>query len=239
MIRVGCSGWLYKHWRGDFSPPNVPASAWFAHYASVFDTVEINNTFYRLPEASTFEGWRRRAPGGFLFAVKASRYLTHLKKLKEPEDPLRRFFDRARCLGPTLGPVLYQLPPHWPLDLDRLDGFLRALPAGVRHVIEFRDPSWYAPVVLERLERAGVSLCLHDMQGSGTGRVRVGPAVYVRFHGVTRYGGRYGDEELAPWADWLIGEHDAGRDVFTYFNNDIGGHAPRDAVRLRAMLERG
>ena len=95
MIRVGCSGWLYKHWRGDFYPPDVPASAWFAHYASVFDTVEINNTFYRLPEASTFEGWRRRAPAGFLFAVKASRYLTHLKKLKDPEDPLRRFFDRA------------------------------------------------------------------------------------------------------------------------------------------------
>jgi len=239
MMRVGCSGWLYKHWRGDFYPPGMPGSAWFAHYASVFDTVEINNTFYRLPEASTFEGWRRRAPAGFLFAVKASRYLTHLKKLKDPEDPLQRFFDRARCLGPTLGPVLYQLPPHWPLDLDRLEGFLRALPAHVRHVIEFRDPSWYAPVVLDRLERAGVSLCLHDMQGSATGRLRVGPAVYVRFHGVTRYGGRYGDEELAPWADWLLAEHQAGRDVFAYFNNDIGGHAPRDAVRLRRMLERG
>jgi uncharacterized protein YecE (DUF72 family) len=239
VVRVGCSGWLYKHWRGDFYPPDVPASAWFAHYASVFDTVEINNTFYRLPEASTFEGWRRRAPAGFLFAVKASRYLTHLKKLKDPEDPLQRFFDRARCLGPMLGPVLYQLPPGWPLDLDRLDGFLRALPARVRHVIEFRDPSWYAPAVLDRLERAGVSLCLHDMAGSATGRLRVGPCVYMRFHGVTRYGGRYGDEELAPWADWLIAEHRAGRDVFAYFNNDIGGHAPRDAVRLREMLERG
>lgn len=228
---------MYRHWRGDFYPEGRPVSDWFEHYASVFDTVEINNSFYRLPEAETFAAWARRAPGGFLFAVKASRFLTHLKKLKDPEEPLNRFFERARCLGKTLGPVLYQLPPRWPVDLARLETFVNALPRGVRHVIEFRDPSWYRQDVLDVLERSGVSLCLHDMQGSATGRLRIGPCAYVRFHGVTRYGGRYGDEELAPWAEWLAGEQQAGRDLFAYFNNDIGGHAPRDAVRLRTMLE--
>ena len=191
-----------------------------------------------LPAAGTrdtFERWRERTPDAFLFAVKASRFLTHLKKLKDPEQPLRRFFDNAAGLAEKLGPVLYQLPPRWPLDLGRLDGFLGALPPG-RHVLEFRDPSWYAPEALDRLARAGVSLCLHDMPGSATPRDRMGPFVYVRFHGTTRYGGAYGDDDLDAWADWLAGEHRAGRDVYAYFNNDIGGHAPRDAVRLRERL---
>jgi uncharacterized protein YecE (DUF72 family) len=237
MVRVGCSGWQYKHWKGDFYPPGLREADWLAHYLQTFDTVEINNSFYRLPEAATFRSWRERTPASFLFAVKASRFLTHMKKLKDPEQPLHLFFERARQLGGRLGPVLYQLPPRWPANLERLDTFLSCLPPRARHVVEFRESSWYAPEVLERLERAGVALCLHDMAGSASPRVRVGPFVYVRFHGVTRYGGRYGDDELAPWAEWLSAEHAAGRDVFAYFNNDIGGHAPRDAVRLRAMVD--
>jgi uncharacterized protein YecE (DUF72 family) len=236
VIRIGCSGWQYKHWKGDFYPADLRQHEWFAHYARTFDTVEINNSFYRLPEAETFRRWRERAPAGFLFAVKASRYLTHMKKLKEPEEPLHRFFEHARPLVRTLGVVLYQLPPRWPADLARLDHFLHALPRGVRHAIEFREPSWYAPEVLDLLEAHGVALCLHDMNGSASGRRQVGPFAYVRFHGVTKYGGRYGDEELRPWAGWLAQEHRSGRDVFAYFNNDIGGHAPRDAMRLREML---
>jgi uncharacterized protein YecE (DUF72 family) len=235
MVRVGCSGWQYRHWRGDFYPQGLAAARWLDHYTSVFDTVELNNSFYRLPEYETFERWRERTPQEFLFAVKASRFLTHLKKLKDPEEPLARFFEHAAGLGPKLGPVLYQLPPRWPLDLPRLDHFLSVLPPG-RHVIEFREPSWYASEALERLEQAGVTLCLHDMPGSATPRVRVGPAVYVRFHGTTRYGGAYGDDDLDGWAEWLRAEHDAGHDVFAYFNNDIGGHAPRDARRLRQRL---
>lgn len=235
MLRVGCSGWQYKHWKGDLYPADLREAGWLEHYARTFDTVELNNSFYRLPGRTTFEGWRERSPMRFLFAVKASRYLTHLKKLKDPEAPVALFFDRAAGLGPKLGPVLYQLPPRWPLDVDRLRTFLAALPAG-RHAVEFRDPSWLVPQVFELLETHGAALCLHDMTGSATGRLRVGPFVYARFHGVTRYGGRYADDELQPWAEWLRGEHDAGRDVFAYFNNDIGGHAPRDAVRLRALL---
>lgn len=236
VIRIGCSGWQYKHWRGDFYPSPLPVARWLDRYAQAFDTVELNNSFYRLPSPETFTRWLERTPEGFLFAVKASRYLTHLKKLKDPVDPLHRFFESARQLGPKLGPVLYQLPPNWPADVERLRAFLEALPRGVRHVMEFRDPSWYCPGVLEALREAGVALCLHDMTGSATPRERVGPLVYVRFHGVTRYGGRYDDETLASWADWMTGEHERGHDVFAYFNNDVGGHAPRDAIRLRERL---
>ena len=175
MVRIGCSGWQYKHWKGDFYPADLRTGEWFARYAATFDTVEINNSFYRLPEAHTFRSWRERAPAGFLFAVKASRFLTHMKKLKDPEEPLQRFFENAAPLGATLGPVLYQLPPRWPLDLERLRHFLGTLPKRVRHVIEFREPSWYAQEVLELLEAHGVALCLHDMMGSASGRRRVGP----------------------------------------------------------------
>jgi uncharacterized protein YecE (DUF72 family) len=238
--RVGCSGWQYKHWRGDFYPAEVPQTRWFEHYAETFDTVEINNSFYRLPERATFAAWARRAPPGFEFAIKASRFLTHMKKLKDPEEPIARLFSRMRALGGRLGPVLYQLPPGWKADVDRFAHFLAALPRRARHVVEFRDPSWYAPEVLALMERYRVALCLHDMAGSATVRARVGPFVYVRFHGAgTKYGGAYPAERLAGWAGWLNAQRDQGCDVYAYFNNDIGGHAPRDAVTLRRMMEAG
>ena len=236
--RVGCSGWQYKHWRGDFYPDGLPTSRWFEHYAARFDTVEINNTFYRLPEASTFARWAERAPNGFLFAVKASRFLTHMKKLKDPEEPLARLFERMAPLGPHLGPILYQLPPGWKLDRDRLEHFLQALPVGYRHVLEFRDPTWYAEGVAAMLERYGVSRCLHDMKGSATGQERVGPCAYVRFHGPTgTYRGGYPADRLERWADWLRQERARGAEIYAYFNNDVGGHAPRDAVTLRRFVE--
>ena len=260
MVRIGCSGWQYTHGRGDFYPAELPASRWFAHYAVTFDTVEINNSFYRLPSAETFAKWREQAPPHFLYAVKASRFLTHMKKLKDPDDPLARFFENVKELGPRLGPILYQLPPRWPLNLERFEIFLRALaPAaraagtgaeaglktrpctgGVLHVVEFRDPSWYDERVYELLRRYDVALCLHDMQGSVSGKRVVGPFIYVRFHGGTKkYGGRYPDERLDEWAEWLAARAAEGLRVFAYFNNDTGGHAPRDAVRLRArILER-
>lgn len=246
-VRVGCSGWQYKHWSASakasagqaepFYPAELPTSRWFAHYALTFDTVEINNSFYRLPDAETFAKWRSQAPRRFLYAVKASRFLTHMKKLKDPEEPLDLFFDRARNLGATLGPVLYQLPPRWPLNLERFEAFLRALPRRRTHVVEFRDPSWYDDRVFALMERHGVSLCLHDMHGSATGKIVIGRIVYVRFHfGTQKYGGGYDDRRLDEWASWLAGRAREGRRVFAYFNNDTGGHAPRDAVRLRARL---
>jgi len=236
--RIGCSGWEYKHWRGDFYPVTLSKTCWFEHYAKTFDTVEINNTFYRLPEKTTFAVWAARAPRGFLYAVKASRFLTHMKKLKDPEQPLDRLFGRMQPLRMHLGPVLYQLPPGWKLDRARLEYFLQALPADFRHVLEFRDPSWYADEVLALLDRYGVALCLHDMRGSATARVRVGPFVYVRFHGATgHYGGGYSDRRLREWAHWLLAEQRRGTAVYAYFNNDVGGHAPRNALTLRRMME--
>ncbi|MEO8431758.1 MAG: DUF72 domain-containing protein [Acidobacteriota bacterium] len=212
-------------------------SRWFDFYGERFDTVEINNSFYRLPEPSTFDLWRERAPAGFLYAVKASRYLTHNKKLKDLEEPVARFFGRARRLSETLGPTLYHLPPKWSLNLERLEAFLELLPRGVRHVFEFCEPSWYAEPFFAALERHGAALCLHDMPGSTPERRVGGPFVYVRFHGFgSRYGGR-SDERLADWANWLRDRRREGRDVFAYFNNDSGGHAPRDAIRLRTMLD--
>ena len=237
-VRIGCSGWQYKHWRGDFYPHDVPTTRWFEHYAARFDTVEINNTFYRLPEAETFARWRERAPMRFLFAVKASRFLTHMKKLKDPEEPIDRLFTRMRALGRHLGPVLYQLPPGWKVDRGRLEHFLQALPTDVKHVVEFREPSWYADDISALLERYGIARCLHDMKGSATGRERVGPFIYVRFHGASgTYSGAYPADRLERWAEWLDEQRRAGIDGYAYFNNDIGGHAPRDAVTLRTFME--
>jgi uncharacterized protein YecE (DUF72 family) len=239
VVRVGCSGWQYAHWRGDFYDARLPPSRWFAWYAERFDTVEINNTFYKLPGAETFARWREQAPRSFLYAVKASRFLTHMKKLKDPDEPLERFFDHAGSLGSRLGAVLYQLPPRWPVNLDRFEHFLTRLPRGIRHAVEFRETSWYDERVFALLRRHQVALCLHDMAGSASGRVLVGPFVYVRFHhGSSRYGGRYPDATLDEWAAWLSDRVCDGVDVFAYFNNDAGGHAPRDAMRLRERLER-
>ena len=247
QIRIGCSGWQYRHWaasgkgsarRADpFYPADLPQSRWFAHYARHFDTVEINNSFYRLPPPDAFARWRQQAPSHFLYAVKASRFLTHMKKLKDPEEPLRRLFASASALKNHLGPVLFQLPPRWKVDLDRFERFLRALPRRRLHAVEFRDTSWYDERVYALLRRHRAALCLHDMPGSASGKLLVGSFVYVRFHhGTSRYGGRYPDNTLDEWADWLAEQAAAGLSIFAYFNNDTGGHAPRDAVRLRERL---
>jgi uncharacterized protein YecE (DUF72 family) len=169
--------------------------------------------------------------------VKASRFLTHMKKLKDPEEPVARFFERASRLGRKLGPVLYQLPPRWPVNLERFDAFLAELPRRRRHVVEFRERSWYSEEVYALLEARGVAMCLHDMKGSESPRRRIGPFAYVRFHGAGRtYGGRYGDEALSDWAGWLGARRREGLAVYAYFNNDAGGHAPRDALRLRERM---
>jgi uncharacterized protein YecE (DUF72 family) len=248
QARVGCSGWHYASWAGRFYPKELPSSAWLTHYATEFDTVELNNSFYRLPSAEQFQRWRTMVPPDFLFAVKASRFLTHLKRLRDPESPLDLLIGRASKLGPTLGPVLYQLPPRWVPDLERLTVFLSALPAHVgrgrarrhlSHAIEFRDPRGYEPATLDALRAAGVALCVHDMHGSESPRARTGPFVYVRFHGYgARYGGSYPDPILRGWTAWLVDLLAQGVDVFAYFNNDIDAHAVGDARRLREMLAR-
>jgi uncharacterized protein YecE (DUF72 family) len=237
-VRVGCSGWQYRDWKGRLYPPDLPQARWLEYYARTFDTVEINNSFYRLPSRETMSSWRSRVPSGFLFAVKASRYLTHMRKLKDPRAPVALLFDRARRLGPRLGPVLYQLPPRWKPDLDRLATFLKVIPRGVRQAIEFRDPAWYCSETFDLLKRHRVALCLHDMPGSAPPRCSVGPFAYVRFHGTTaKYAGCYSDDQLEDWAGWLAAQVRDGRHVFAYFNNDRQGHAVRNALTLRRLIE--
>lgn len=235
-IRIGTSGWAYDDWRTIFYPPELPQREWLGYYARRFDTVEINNSFYRLPTVQAFSTWREHAPLGFVYAVKASRFLTHIKKLKDPDPGLQLFFERACHLGNALGPILYQLPPSLHLDLPRLETFLAALPTKYRHVVEFRDPSWLVEEVFQLLERYHVSHCLHDLPPLKVPlRVTASP-VYVRFHGNPLYRGDYRLPALKQWAKHIAGWHGNGLDVFVYFNNSIGGRALKNAETLQNLL---
>jgi uncharacterized protein YecE (DUF72 family) len=237
-IWIGCSGWNYEHWRGRFYPAKgFSARQYFEFYAKHFDTVEINNTFYRLPSAKIFKVWESQAPQGFLYSVKANRYLTHVKKLKEAKDSLQLFLKRTRLLKEHLGPILYQLPPRWNFNRERLESFLELLPRNLLHVFEFRHQSWLSAEVLELLKTYGVCFCAHDFPGLKVPRQAVGPAAYVRFHGADqKYQGAYSKSSLQKWWNWMEQQLDVGRDVFVYFNNDVGAHAVSDALALKKKV---
>jgi uncharacterized protein YecE (DUF72 family) len=237
-VLIGTSGYVYPHWRRRFYSPHLPARDWLPFYAERFATVELNSPFYRLPSAEVFAGWRDAAPPGFVFAVKASRFLTHIKRLREPAAPLRLFLERARALGDALGPVLFQLPSRFHADVARLDGFLAALgrqrqATGLRAVLEVRHPSWLIPEVFVRLRRANVALCLHDWRELAVEAPLTADFVYVRRHGPGRRGGgRYSAAHLRHDATRVAEWRRAGRDVYAYFNNDARAFALADAVDL-------
>jgi uncharacterized protein YecE (DUF72 family) len=236
-IHVGCSGWVYKHWRGIFYPEGLPQKRWFERYSEEFDTVEINASFYRLPLASTFESWRNKASPDFRYAVKVNRFITHMKKLLDCAEPLEKFVALARLLGPKLGPLLYQLPPSLHKDLDRLETFLKLLPHELEQVFEFRHKSWYDEDVLDCLDRHGAGFVAHDLVGLKSPRWASGRTAYVRFHGTGgKYHGRYSDQALLDWTDWCLQQHRLGRSVWCYFNNDIHGHSIEDARTLKSMV---
>jgi uncharacterized protein YecE (DUF72 family) len=238
-IHVGTSGWHYKQWIGDFYPAKIPAANMLAWYSQEFHTVEINNSFYRLPEEKTFREWARKVPEGFLFAVKASRFLTHIKRLKDAEDPIRLFFSRARFLGRKLGPILFQLPPKWKMDHGRLREFLELLPSNHRYAIEFRDPTWYTASIYELLRIHNVALCMHDWHSEIWPHELTAKLAYLRFHGTTgRYAGNYPDQLLEDWARRIATWSPQLEHFFIYFNNDVAGHAVRNAITLRAALRR-
>ena len=208
-----------------------------SYFAQEFSTVEINNSFYRLPDESTFRSWNREAPPGFLFAVKASRFITHIKRLKDAEEPVKLLLSRAKPLGDKMGPILFQLPPQWKLNLERLSEFLSVLPNGHRFAMEFREPSWWTEQVYERLRHQNVAFCLHDWRGTEWPLQITADFTYVRFHGSgQRYGGSYPDQVLSQWAERIRRWEGELRQVFVYFNNDTGGHAIRNARTLRHML---
>lgn len=236
-LHVGTSGWVYASWRGRLYPPALAQRRWLAHYATVFSCVEVNGSFYRLPEESTFARWAETVPDGFRFAVKASRYVTHFQRLLNAGESVARVTGRARALGHKLGPILWQLRPDMALDLARLDGFLAVLPRDLRHVIEPRHESWFVEPVRERLIAAGVGICSWEMLGVERLPEPTAGFAYVRFHGATaKYGGTYTEELLRPWADRIRAWADDGREVWAFFNNDIDGHAVEDAQTLERML---
>lgn len=236
-IHVGCSGWVYRHWRGIFYPEGLPQKRWFERYAEEFDTVEINASFYRLPLASTFEAWDEKAPPGFRYAVKVNRFITHMKKLVDCEVEVDRFLALARGLKEKLGPHLYQLPPSLHQNPDRLAAFLSRLPKDLEQVVEFRHKSWYDEEILDLLNAHGIGFVTHDLEGLKSPRWASGRTAYVRFHGTQgRYWGRYSDDELLDWSSWCVQQAEQGRNVWCYFNNDIHGHALDDARTLRSMV---
>jgi uncharacterized protein YecE (DUF72 family) len=238
-IRVGTSGWVYPHWQGVFYPADLPQKQWFAHYARFFDTVEINSTFYHLPNASVFEHWRQQAPAGFCYAVKASRIITHIQRLAGCQDTLETFLSRASLLGEALGPILFQLPPSFAVDLGRLQSFLALLPKGFSFVLEFRNPTWLTEEVFALLEHYDVALCIHDMPPLQIPLRITSNFVYLRFHGDVDHSGDYPTETLAVWAQRMQAWQRQELAVYAYFNNDAGGMAVHNALTLKQLLVQG
>jgi uncharacterized protein YecE (DUF72 family) len=238
-LHIGTSGWHYRHWVGPFYPPGTEPSAFLGFYAEKFGSVEINTLFYRLPARETLAAWRAATPAGFTFACKASRYITHMKKLKDPEAATRNFFAAVTALGEKLGPILFQLPPHWHADAGRLAHFLAALPPGFRFAFEFRDESWFAAPILRLLERHNAACCAYDLAGRRSPVQITADFAYVRLHGPDGpYRGRYDGRTLSGWARRLAAWQRAGLDAYCFFDNDEAGYAAADARRLSAMLAR-
>jgi len=236
-IRIGTSGWHYNHWTGLFYPAKLPKSKWFEHYAKNFDTVEINNTFYQLPKQETFKNWHKQAPKNFLYTVKANRYITHIKRLKDPSESLKRFFERVGILAENLGPILYQLPPNFHKDLDRLKAFLQVLPEDQIAVFEFRHKSWFSDDTYRLLSEFNAGFCIHDLAGVPTPRVITADLIYVRFHGPTgKYQGNYSRPALQNWAKWIKDNIKGKKAVFAYFNNDIHANAVHNAKQLKEQF---
>lgn len=238
-VFIGTSGWHYKHWLGLFYPERFPASKMLEFYIRHFDTVELNNSFYHLPQPTSFDNWRESTPRNFVFAVKGSRFITHMKKLKDPESSTVRFFAGAERLKKKLGPILFQLPPHWNLNIERLEEFLTALPRGHRYAFEFRDASWLVEEAFEVLRKFNAALCLHDLAAMKTPHEITADFTYLRFHGPTeaKYQGSYSKRQLKLWAERIDDWRARLKAIYVYFNNDIGGHAVWNAKTLKELAQ--
>jgi uncharacterized protein YecE (DUF72 family) len=236
-IHIGCSGWTYKDWKGPFYPADLKDADRLAFYQTRFSTTEINASFYRVPQEAAVRNWAAKAPPGFIFAWKASRFITHNKKLKDCEESLAFILDRMRPLGEE-GPILFQLPPGLHLNLERLATFVGWLPKGRRATFEFRHDSWYVAEVYELLADNNLSLCISDHHAAPSPWIATASYVYVRGHGPGgRYHGTYSDEQLDGWAEHIRRWRSEHREVFSYFDNDIKSAAPADAARLIGRLD--
>jgi uncharacterized protein YecE (DUF72 family) len=235
-VRIGTSGWHYAHWAKVFYPAGLPPRARLAFYAGAFDTVELNNTFYRLPKPEAVAGWREDVPARFLFAVKVSRFLSHMKKLRDIGVGLRRFLDATQPLGEKRGPLLLQLPPRWKPDTGRLDAFLEALPKTERCAVELRDPSWHIPEVYAVLERRGAAFCMYSLGGFTSPVLLTTDFCYARFHGPgPKYVGTYSRRFLRAWAGRIADWSRTLRAAYVYFDN-TEGDAIENARTLRSLV---
>ena len=233
---IGTSGWHYRHWREIFYPSKLPNSDMLAWYARSFNTVEINNTFYRLPTEAALLRWREIAPAGFVFAVKGSRFITHIKRLRDPDSGGARFFSRVELLQEKLGPILFQLPPNWGADVERLRQFLVSLPHVHRYCMEFRDFSWYTPAIYDLLRESNVALCIHDWRDMKWPIELTADFTYIRFHGPSgRYHGKYSPKMLRQWVNRFERWASQLSRIYVYFNNDQGGHAIENARSLKKL----
>jgi uncharacterized protein YecE (DUF72 family) len=239
-VHIGTSGWHYAHWRGPFYPADLPPAKMLRWYADRFDTVEINNSFYRLPTAEALAAWCRETPPDFCFAAKASRYITHNRKLNEPKETLKKFMLQIRKLKRRLGPILFQLPPSWKVNLPRLQAFLRALPRTRQYAFEFRNPTWNVAPVYEALRRHNAAYCIFDLGGFQSPLEVTADFSYVRLHGPgNKYQGDYGPSRLLIWAQRIEDWREHLKDVYIYFDNDQAGFAARNASQLRQMVAGG
>jgi uncharacterized protein YecE (DUF72 family) len=237
-IRIGTSGFHYKHWKGPFYPAKLPAAKMLDFYTQRFDTVELNNSFYRLPEASAFDCWREATPDNFTFAVKASRFITHNKKLKDPEHALDNLLPRAAQLGPKLGPILFQLPPHWRVNPERLLNLLEILPRELRYAFEFRELSWINPDIQSILKKFNAAFCIYEIAGYHSPLHVTADFAYVRLHGpeAGKYQGSYSYEKLRAWAAQIQSWARELKAIYFYFDNDQAGYATGNALALKNMV---
>lgn len=236
-IYIGTSGWNYKHWIGRFYPEDTKPPDQLIYYLKFFDTVELNNPFYHLPDLSTFKKWKKITPKKFIFAVKGSRYITHMKKLKDTKEAVQIFLKNAKGLGEKLGPILFQLPPGWKVNYERLQDFLNILPARHRYVFEFRNATWYNDRVYELLRKHNCAFCIYELNGHISPREVTADFLYVRLHGPGgKYQGSYTNVALKQWAtqghQWVK----EGKDVYFYFDNDQAGYAAFNAQTLKDLL---
>jgi uncharacterized protein YecE (DUF72 family) len=237
-IFIGTSGWHYKHWLGTFYPAGTNVKQQFEYYTHHFDTVEINNSFYKLPPREVFEGWYKNSPKKFLFVIKANRFITHNLKLTRPEEPLARLFNSIVALKEKLGPILFQLPPKWKVNTERLKEFLKALPAGYEYVFEFRNETWYNEEVYKLLKKYKCAFCIYELAGHTSPIIVTANIVYVRLHGPSpnKYQGSYTRSTLKKWAKQCIKWQSERKKVYVYFDNDQEGYAAFNALTLKELI---
>lgn len=239
LIHIGTSGWHYPHWKGPFYPLQYSDSALLSYYMKYFHTAEINNSFYQIPQKKTLELWRNTVPGNFNFSVKASRYITHMKKLKDPHQPVSHFLQRIDTLGNKRGPILFQLPPRWKCNPERLESFLKILPKNYRYTFEFRDPSWFNSQVYEILTRYKASFCIYDLDGRLSPKKITADFVYIRLHGPDGpYQGKYNQKTLSDWSSDFSRWSQQNKEVYCYFDNDQAGFAVQNAWELQELIRK-